>query len=264
MLTCERVRGRLSAYVDGDLDEASRSALRGHLHTCEACRREAVAFGAMRDELAALPAPTPPTAMWAAIERRMAQAEVDDSQRGWAARARRRLGGWLRAVRPSAAMAIGGVAAAAVVGALVLRDRGEAGQPPHARAAASMPAAVGAAVAPGASAAQGTTPVVDDALAAPASRPGPALLRDVVDELDATVAIADARYASAVAELAGELRAERAAWSPARRTAFDAEVAAERAAVEAAATGRPREKAWRQLMATMQRALAAPQIAGLP
>lgn len=100
--------------------------------------------------------------------------------------------------------------------------------------------------------------------AVPAPRPGPAALRDVVDELDATVAAADARYARAIEELDGELRADRASWTPARRTAFDAEVALGRAAVEAAATGRPREKAWRQLMATMQRALAAPQIAGLP
>jgi len=39
-VTCQDVRRRLWALIDGDLDEADRAEMETHLTGCEACRRE--------------------------------------------------------------------------------------------------------------------------------------------------------------------------------------------------------------------------------
>src|SRR5215469_11100979 len=51
---------RLSAYLDGELDETERAALEQHLPTCEECRSLLAELRETRSLLQAMPAPTLP------------------------------------------------------------------------------------------------------------------------------------------------------------------------------------------------------------
>ena len=88
---------------------------------------------------------------------------------------------------------------------------------------------------------------------------------DVAATLAAVPAQVDARYQQVVDELLGELAADRQAWPAPRQAAFAEQLTALQQAVAGAVDGRPREKAWRAVVAAVQAALVAPpQIAGLP
>jgi anti-sigma factor RsiW len=39
MRPCRRIRKKLSAYQDGEIDAGQKEAIEAHLHTCEACRQ---------------------------------------------------------------------------------------------------------------------------------------------------------------------------------------------------------------------------------
>jgi anti-sigma factor RsiW len=43
-MTCAEVRRHLSAYIDEELDDATRDAVSGHLEQCEQCRQQLVAL----------------------------------------------------------------------------------------------------------------------------------------------------------------------------------------------------------------------------
>jgi anti-sigma factor RsiW len=46
-LTCRQVLAAVGDYIDGDLAEAEREAVEGHLRQCTACERFGGALGAM-------------------------------------------------------------------------------------------------------------------------------------------------------------------------------------------------------------------------
>ena len=58
--TCEITRDRIDAFVDGDLSDAERNAVRDHCARCAACTRELALALRVRDGLRALPVFTAP------------------------------------------------------------------------------------------------------------------------------------------------------------------------------------------------------------
>jgi hypothetical protein len=57
----EKIQGRLSAYLDGDVTPRERARLEGHLAECAACAAELQALRRTVDLLRRLPAPEPPS-----------------------------------------------------------------------------------------------------------------------------------------------------------------------------------------------------------
>lgn len=246
MMTCDRVRSRLTAFVDGELDETTLSAVRGHLRTCAACQAAACDEAAVRDELGALPAPAPPASLWTAIERGLAQAEVADSRRSSWSRTWQRV---RRTVTGPRAPVFGGALAACAVAVVVVHiARRPAATPPE-RPAIAIPSEPEPVPVP--------APV-------PRAAPVPAADDDVAAAIAAVPAQVDARYQLAVDGLLRELEVDRQTWPAPRQAAFAAQLATLQRGVADAALGRPREKAWRAVLAAVQAALVAPQIAGLP
>lgn len=67
--TCETIRQRLSALIDGDLTPGERRALEEHLNGCAACEAETRAMRETSEALRNLPRAEPPPDMIARIER---------------------------------------------------------------------------------------------------------------------------------------------------------------------------------------------------
>jgi len=237
-MNCRDVERRLSAYLDGELDGAAASALRGHLRICADCRRAADEQAALVDQLARLDPPEPPAPLWNGILERLGEAEVADAHRSrwWLAWHQLR-----RHALPSLA-----VAAAAVTLSIWVWKRGEGAEPTPAIAIAPAPA---------------PTPS-----APPFEPPPPATVpvdRDVLAELADDNRALDDAYRAAADDLLASATEERAAWRPALARAFDIRVAALRAAVDQAAPGERRERAWQGLIAYLQRAATGELVAGV-
>ncbi len=84
MAGCEQARRWLPAYALGELEEADRAALAGHLAACEACRREEARVAHALSALRAMPE-VPPSAL--RRERALAAARAlgpAPSRRRWA------------------------------------------------------------------------------------------------------------------------------------------------------------------------------------
>lgn len=263
-MTCRDVEARLTAYLEGDLDGVSSSALRGHLRGCPACAaladdhaRLAGALARLRDD-----APAPPPTLWPGVLAGLARAEAEDARRSQPALAWRRLRGW---ARPLAAPAAALAGAAALATAWV----------------ATRPAAgPDIDLDPVAAITQPTAPINPVARAPSASAAAPR--EDIARRLAATGRREEERFAAAAAELEALARQERAGWPAARRRAFDAELSRLRAAVErpgppaapppgvldgnpdddaefaaaerATGDAATRRRAWRRLVAFLQRA----------
>lgn len=236
-MSCDDVRPRLSGYLDGDLDADRGAVVRGHLRTCDACRAIATDEAALRDGLRLLPTVDPPASMWAGIQARLADEEVAHSRRpAW----RRALARWA----PSAPrFAAGGLLAAAAVAVLVWRaQRGpeaSGGTPELAPIAATQPKVFGP-----------TQVVVGSDSSA-----------DVTADLAGEAARVTATYADAAEELlalAGEARGQ---WTTEQKDAFDVHVAELRASIASAGEGRPRQRAWRDLIRYLQGAVVRDDVA---
>ena len=85
---CEIIRERIDAFVDDELNDAERTAVRDHCARCSACARELDLALRLRDELRALPAFTAPAHIIDAAARQSAPPRVVPLP---ARRARRRL-----------------------------------------------------------------------------------------------------------------------------------------------------------------------------
>ena len=59
-LTCEQVRDRLSAWLDGEAPAAEAAVLEAHLDGCAACRAELARLEALDEALGGLAVPVPP------------------------------------------------------------------------------------------------------------------------------------------------------------------------------------------------------------
>jgi anti-sigma factor RsiW len=266
-MTCRDVEALVSAYLDGELDSARSSALRGHLRGCAACRALADDHARIGGALADLEPAEPPPTMWDGVMARLADAERADARRSRLGLVGRRV--WER-VRPQLWPATAVLAAAAAAVAWIAIDRA-AEAPPEADEPAPR----------GRLAVQATDdPDVGPPLPA---RPDPIAQIDAPARagVDVEVALAvelarlDDLYATSVDELIDAIADDRAGWPAAQRRAYDAELGRLRAAVaaappteveiadhadpfevaEAAAAQRERrERAWQRLVAFLQRA----------
>jgi anti-sigma factor RsiW len=267
-VTCRDVEALVTAYLDGELDAARSSALRGHLRVCEACRDRADDHARLRNALAELPPADPPAALWDGVMARLAEAEKVDARRSPLALLGKSV--WDR-IRPQLwpALAIG--CAAAIGVAYLARDR------------------IGGARVDGVATPAITAPAVEVEEAAPPP-PSPVPVEPAMD-IEASLAVELARiddlYATSVDDLVDAIAEERAGWAPNRRRAYDAELARLRAAVAATppvdmassamTAGRPddpfdaadrisrlrdrRERAWQKLVGFLQRAALGETVA---
>lgn len=256
-MTCDHVRERLTAYLDGDLDADGGTVVRGHLRTCEACRRVASAEAALRDGLRALPTVDPPSTLWAGVQARLAAVEVAEASRpAW----RRTLARWAPVMPRFAA---GGALAAAAVTVLWWRSAREpAAEPvigPVTGPAIANPSPVIRSDNRQLAAAQDPAPP-SPAPAVESTGCQPGTTGDVTAELAADPARLATCYAQAVDELlalAGELRGH---WSDSQRAAFDARVQELRESIAIAEDGKPRQRAWRAMVRYLQRAIVRDEV----
>jgi hypothetical protein len=244
-VTCADAQKRLTAYVDGELDDATGSAVRGHLRTCAACRAAADDELAVRDAVGKLPAPDVPGALWSQIADRLAAEEVADSKRSrwWL---------WWQTARPRLVPALLVAGAATLAIAYVVKQRASREEQ------IASPPAPPAPVTP-------AGPEIRDL----AVRPSMALDCDLGARVpeDAAAAVSgrpaaiERCYQAAADELLAMVATDRAGWPQRRAAEFDAELEAAQAAVATAAAGRPRERAWRAVIRLLQRAVTIPVVA---
>lgn len=220
-MRCADIQALASDYLDGELDNARASALRGHVRMCPDCLALVQDLATLRDTMAELEPEEPPPSLWAAVERGVAEAEMADARRSTL---------WLRwqQVRPRLLPAA--VVAAAAVAMALWTLRGPA---------SGRSADLAAELATNAPADQPA-----DWATGPAqrtrdhSRPGPVPARtlhpghddrageDFFARQEHELAHADQRYESVLAELRGIVAAERAQWPAPAATRFDRRMAA--------------------------------------
>lgn len=192
-MRCRDVQDLASSYIDGGLDDARSSALRGHARQCPACLAMVRELGAIRDAAADLDTLEPPPSLWPAVQRSLAEAEIADAGRS-------RL--WLhwQALRPLLLPAAVALAAIAAVTTWQWR------QPVVARLAATAP----------------------DTASVPRVVPAPADGFGEPFEIGRARALAEAdqRYTDTLAELRGLVADERASWPAEVAARLDARLAA--------------------------------------
>ena len=224
-MTCDDVRPRLTAYLEGDLDPDRGTVVRGHLRTCDACRLVAEQEATLRDGLRSLPTVDPPSGMWSNIQAQLAAAEITESKRpAW----KRALARWTPALPR---FALGGVLAAAAVGVVWWRTH-DATEPVKETKIVDV-----------------RSPEIQPSVAPKAvgcNLDGPADV-DVSVDLAADTALITACYAQESTELLARTNDARPTWDESQRASFDAELTALQRAVDDAEEGRPRQRAYRSL-----------------
>jgi Putative zinc-finger len=207
-MRCGDVQDLASAFIDGELDDARASALRGHLRQCPACTATVRELGAIRDAAAHLDTLEPSPALWSAVQSRLAEAEIADAGRS-------RL--WLhwQALRPRLLPAA--VAMAATASVVLWLWRLSPQSDALATAASGSPDGPTQLLAT-------TAPEVTGSAAAEAS---PAMAHETFwatrgREIDQT----DARYTETLAELRTLVESERPRWPADAAARLDARLAA--------------------------------------
>ena len=206
-MNCDDVRPQLTAYLDGDQDPDRGTLIRGHLRSCDACRKAAGQEAVLRDGLRDLPTVDAPSGMWANIQAQLAAAEVAESKRpAW----KRALARWTPMV-PRFAM--GGVLAAAAVGILWWRTHEPA---PETKLVVAPSPSI-----------QSSAPVAVTPPSPGCNLEGPADA-DVTADLATEATRVTACYAQTASELlalAARSVANDARWTDEQRASFDAQVA---------------------------------------
>jgi anti-sigma factor RsiW len=233
-VSCDDVRTRLTAYLDGELEGERGSVVRGHLRECAACRQVATDEAALRDGLRMLPPLDPPASLWAGVQAQLAAAEVADAKKpAW----KRALARWTPSMPQ---FAFGSALVAAAVAVVWWRV-------------------------------QRTEDAVDEVVEAPQvikqefgashERAPIASTDDVTAELARGAQQVTDSYADTAEELLVLATEARGQWSEDRRTVFDARVIELRAAITHAEAGRPQQKAWRDLIRYLQGAVVRDEVA---
>jgi hypothetical protein len=78
---CTHVQKRCSAFVDGDMSAEEMAAIRGHMRRCELCEKLVEEERALVAAAGELDRPEPPTALWRAIQERIAEEEIAESEK---------------------------------------------------------------------------------------------------------------------------------------------------------------------------------------
>ncbi len=124
-MRCSLIHKLSSAYLDGELDDARSSAVRGHLRACESCAErvadeQAAARAAAELASASDPMLEPTASLWEKIGQRLAAEEIADSQ---VAPVRLRARSALATIWPFRAHLAVAVMLSVVVGALIVKQR---------------------------------------------------------------------------------------------------------------------------------------------
>lgn len=266
-MRCDDVIARLTAYVDGELDDASGSALRGHLRTCATCHAAALDEVAVRDAMAKLPAPDMPPELWQSIQAQLAEHEVADSKRSrwWL---------WWQAARPKLipSLLVAGAATLAIV-AYVHHGRTASEPAQHDQVAHSVKSPAPPVGPTGPSPIATSSHTIKDPTAAPsvdtdcdlhAMTAGARATRGTESDTARVAGMADAIdrcYGAVATELLALVAEDRPGWPKDRAAVFDAELDTARHAVTTAAAGRPRERAWQAVIQLLQRAVTVQMVA---
>jgi anti-sigma factor RsiW len=249
MTTCDKIRPRLTAYLDGELADDHGSVVRGHLRECAACRAAARDEAVLRDGLRLMPPVDPPVSLWAGIQTRLAAEEVADARTPRWRRDATRWARWARArwTPTMPQLAVASAAAAVAIAVVTLRShRADEPAPPPPIALRPPPVPL---VPPGPPD-PAVRPVPDRAAAADAPSPD-----DVTADLAAEPARTTESYDRAVGELMTRVEAARKRWSDDKRLAFDARVAGLRGAIARAGVPRLVQHAQGLLIRYLQDAL---------
>jgi putative zinc finger protein len=243
-MTCDDVRGRITAYLDGELEGERASAIRGHLRGCAACRTVATDEAALRDGLRALPPLDPPASLWAGVQRQLAAAEVADSRKPSWRRALARFRQILPPLTPRFGLAAVAIAGSVAILAWKIHHAG-APQPTVAHDDHHV-----------------VTPPTPPTPTPPPPAPAPALdEQDVTAELAGLAARTTASYAETADELVKVALEQRVSWSDDRKQVFDAKLVDLRHSIDTAQQGRPRQKAYRALIHYLQRVTIRDEVA---
>lgn len=85
-MSCKNLRGQLSLFAGGDLDDETSSALREHLKACPTCRNQVQTYEKTRSLLGAYgrqPAGAPDgPALWKRVMGRVGQKPLNAQRRG--------------------------------------------------------------------------------------------------------------------------------------------------------------------------------------
>jgi negative regulator of sigma E activity len=253
MTTCDKIRPRLTAYLDGDLADDHGSVVRGHLRECAACRAVARDEAALRDGLRLMPPVDPPALLWAGIQARLAAEEVADARTPRWRRVAARWARWAHArwTPTMPQLAVASALAAVAVAVVTLRSHraDEPAPPPIALRPSPVP--------PGLhdpAARPVPTPVPSPAPDRPAAADAPSP-DDVTADLAADAARTTESYDRVVGELMTLAEAARKRWSDDDRLAFDARVAGLRGAIAHAGGPRLVQRAQRSLIRYLQGAI---------
>jgi negative regulator of sigma E activity len=253
MTTCNKIRSRLTAYLDGELADDHGSVVRGHLRECPACRDVASDEAALRDGLREMPAVDPPASLWAGVQARLAAEEVADARKPPWRRAAERWAQWTRRARWTPTMpqlAAAACVAATAIGVLTWRSR--RGDEPAPVAAAEK---LSHAPPPAHDALAAATAVVAPDSGAAVAAPDAPAADDVTADLLGEPSRTTASYDRAVGELMKLAEQARTRWSDADKAAFDARIAGMRDAIAHAGQARSAQRAQRSLIRYLQGAV---------
>jgi hypothetical protein len=199
-MNCREIAPLLDELVDGTLDPARASGVRGHARGCAACAARLAETEALVAGMQRLEPMDPPASLWAGIRSELDRAEAADA-------ARPRWWWWWQGARKQVAWTGAAFAGAALCVSVWVGQKREAGVPTTTAAVeASAPVA----------------PAVAAAAAAPMA----------VDEAVAEIQAADAEYQKAMAQLEQAVAAEKPRWRGEVAHAFDENLAVIDAAVE--------------------------------
>jgi predicted anti-sigma-YlaC factor YlaD len=73
-VNCSKIRRRLSAYLDGELDSVKKVSIESHLENCQACRHELKIVNQSWHFLDSLPEPEPPLYFYTRLKARLSSA----------------------------------------------------------------------------------------------------------------------------------------------------------------------------------------------
>jgi hypothetical protein len=236
MTTCDKIRPRLTAYLDGELADDRGSVVRGHLRGCEDCRKAAADEAVLRDGLRALPPVDPPASLWAGVQAKLAAAEIADAEKpAW-----RR---FLTRLAPRAPqLGFAGLAVGAAVMFFVLRSHRDA-EPKQVAEPTNIKPVV---IKPDH---QETSPAPAPIACGTSSQAA----ADVTEQIAAEPAQLTACYAQTAHELRELLPEARAKWTDDHKHEVDAKLAAFEQEVTAAKDERARQKSYRAQIRYLQR-----------
>ena len=253
MTTCDKIRPRLTAYLDGELADDHGSVVRGHLRECAACRAVARDEAVLRDGLRLMPPVDPPVSLWAGIQTRLAAEEVADARTPRWRRDATRWARWARArwTPTMPQLAVASAAAAVAIAVVTLRShRADEPAPPPPIALRPPPVPLVPPGPPDPAVRPVPSPAPDRAAAADAPSPD-----DVTADLAAEPARTTESYDRVVGELMNLAESARERWSDDNRAAFDARVAGLRSAIAHAGPPRSVQRAQRSLIRYLQTAI---------